>query len=417
MLEQYEENLPQGSRGLFEAEQNAGRELGNLNFLNRRIVQSVLKIPFSNEPGGRASGLDPSYVQRFTDSEIQAKIFQNYEGENVEAGEHIYDIFGLEAGLDKILSELGKPFSLSMADAESESLVKNGEYFAFFQNIIDSKLRALDRERLGLTALESDSAVFSDKRSVAELLTENQVERVGISAIKHMFEPERNKESERDFTRKQGREDIKFADYGNAAGGITARLANFSTEKGLAAGLNEKLNVWLGELREGMEHFKPKGGRDVQSFFMGEKGDISGMGNADGNLLWEGRDAESFTKTGSGSLSNDEICRTLTGSAVRDGFDMEKLLNMASPAPSLPSQDLLYEPAKAGGEKAQAAASQGTGGNKMYTIQIEGRGKVEVDGAILKGQMLDTLVENIRPVLIDILDEEMFAESEGSYYF
>ena len=52
---------------------------------------------------------------------------------------------------------------------------------------------------------------------------------------------------------------------------------------------------------------------------------------------------------------------------------------------------------------------------KKVTLEINGSGAIQVSGNVDKTAMLEVLVENVKPVLPDILNEEIFQEGDGTY--
>lgn len=54
---------------------------------------------------------------------------------------------------------------------------------------------------------------------------------------------------------------------------------------------------------------------------------------------------------------------------------------------------------------------------RSITLKIEGAGSFKVDGRLSKESVLDTLTENLRPILINLIQEEIFEEGDGSYEY
>jgi len=52
---------------------------------------------------------------------------------------------------------------------------------------------------------------------------------------------------------------------------------------------------------------------------------------------------------------------------------------------------------------------------RSITLKIEGAGSLKVDGRLSKESILDTLTENLRPILIDIMEEEILNSGDASY--
>jgi len=54
---------------------------------------------------------------------------------------------------------------------------------------------------------------------------------------------------------------------------------------------------------------------------------------------------------------------------------------------------------------------------RSITLKIEGSGSLKVDGRLSKESVLDTLTENLRPILINLIQEEIFEEGDDSYEY
>lgn len=66
-------------------------------------------------------------------------------------------------------------------------------------------------------------------------------------------------------------------------------------------------------------------------------------------------------------------------------------------------------------EPAQTSASYGGGSDKKITLEIAGSGSIQVSGDVDKEAVVEILMDNIKPVLIDIISEEIFQEGDGTY--
>ena len=54
---------------------------------------------------------------------------------------------------------------------------------------------------------------------------------------------------------------------------------------------------------------------------------------------------------------------------------------------------------------------------KRISLEISGGGSISIDKGTDKQQVLDVLTENLRPVLLELLEEEIYEEGEGAYDF
>ncbi len=54
---------------------------------------------------------------------------------------------------------------------------------------------------------------------------------------------------------------------------------------------------------------------------------------------------------------------------------------------------------------------------KRISLEISGAGAITVDRSADREQILNIMTENIQPVLLDLIQKEMFEEGEGSYEF
>ena len=52
---------------------------------------------------------------------------------------------------------------------------------------------------------------------------------------------------------------------------------------------------------------------------------------------------------------------------------------------------------------------------KTIEININGQGAIKVDGSMSREEVVDIMVENARPIMMSILQDEMTEEGEGSY--
>lgn len=138
-----------------------------------------------------------------------------------------------------------------------------------------------------------------------------------------------------------------------------------------------------------------------------------------GDLFLAGEDGPELVAGAGGSrVFTAGATKDIIGRAYRDAFDLEQVGFTDSSAFHLPQQEFFLDPGTAIGKDSRGPqVENNANSNKTYTISIEGKGKVQIDGAVLREQMLDTLIENIKPVLIDMLEEEMFVEGNGSYMF
>jgi len=64
-----------------------------------------------------------------------------------------------------------------------------------------------------------------------------------------------------------------------------------------------------------------------------------------------------------------------------------------------------------GGEK------EGQGSHRTVDININGSGKLSVTGGLSKDEVISILIENMRDVLSDIVEQDMFVEGDGSYAY
>ena len=64
--------------------------------------------------------------------------------------------------------------------------------------------------------------------------------------------------------------------------------------------------------------------------------------------------------------------------------------------------------------------SNSSSADKTVTIKLEGIGSIKVVGASKdtnKEDIVNVMTQNLKPVLINILNEEIFEEGDGSYEF
>jgi hypothetical protein len=66
-------------------------------------------------------------------------------------------------------------------------------------------------------------------------------------------------------------------------------------------------------------------------------------------------------------------------------------------------------------ERKESTGGRNEESSKRITIEIAGNGKIDVTGGINKDKVIDLLQENLKPVLMSILQSEMYEEGEQSY--
>ncbi len=54
---------------------------------------------------------------------------------------------------------------------------------------------------------------------------------------------------------------------------------------------------------------------------------------------------------------------------------------------------------------------------KSIELNINGKGSIKVDGRLSREAMIEVMMENVRPVLINLIQEEIFEEGEGTYEY
>ena len=62
-------------------------------------------------------------------------------------------------------------------------------------------------------------------------------------------------------------------------------------------------------------------------------------------------------------------------------------------------------------------SESGESSERKITLDINGGGSIKMDGNVDKEQVLDIMVQNIRPVLLDLLEEEISEEGDGTYEY
>ncbi|MBR1532710.1 MAG: phage tail tape measure protein [Eubacterium sp.] len=68
-------------------------------------------------------------------------------------------------------------------------------------------------------------------------------------------------------------------------------------------------------------------------------------------------------------------------------------------------------------QPASASSGGGESSEKQITLTINGGGSIKMDGAVDKEQVLEIMMGNLRPVLLDLLEEEISEEGDGTYEY
>ena len=78
---------------------------------------------------------------------------------------------------------------------------------------------------------------------------------------------------------------------------------------------------------------------------------------------------------------------------------------------------IIYFPAQREGERSEVQEASGETGTKKIVLALEGKGSIEVtgDGGASTEQVVAVLQEHLKPVLTEIITEEIFEEGDGTY--
>ena len=177
--------------------------------------------------------------------------------------------------------------------------------------------------------------------------------------------------------------------------------------RGLQNGMNSAFSSLLARARQMAAQLKQtlKEGMEVNSpsKFTTWLGEMTGQGMANGFEV---------------STKNAMNAAESMVDSVRSAFAPMEISTPTVPTPS-GAGDGIITPNAATLSPYQALGSEGQGSGtseRHVTIDINGSGRISVNG-VSKDQVLDLLVENLRPVLMDLLEEETFEGGDGVYEF
>jgi TP901 family phage tail tape measure protein len=99
------------------------------------------------------------------------------------------------------------------------------------------------------------------------------------------------------------------------------------------------------------------------------------------------------------------------GSTVFPADETERILDAAGSVPVSTSVPADYD------DTSQNASKDNLSEEKKITIEIAGSGEISVDSSVSKDSLLDLMITNIRPILMNVLKQEVFEEGDLSYDF
>lgn len=115
-------------------------------------------------------------------------------------------------------------------------------------------------------------------------------------------------------------------------------------------------------------------------------------------------------------IAGEEGPELIVGHGGSKVFTAEETQNILSPEYNIPDTNL-KSPSSAG--TSSSADSSQTDSNKVITLRLEGVGSLNVgkNSGVNKSDIVDILTEQIKPVLINVLNDEMYEEADESYEY
>lgn len=345
-----------------------------------------------------------------------------------EAYDAALDSFNGQFGLfDEVItrSEEGAEtltaFEQSTVESAQKALESQLEYWTTYNENI-SQLKDLSAEDLGLTQTQYDSfmANIQDGSEEAAGLANSMVTNIkngNADAVKDLAQTYAAVQEQKETAADQIAD--WQTDFYNKLDGIQSKMEDtidgMELDEEAKTAAKNTIRNYADELRNGMG-LAVSAASDVKSAVEQALSftDFFNVGKLFNNLFNGGyAEGTDYATRGVHLVGENgpELVVFNGGEQVIPHDDTDAILNRSGDNLSVP-ESLLNIPTTTYSDSEEPRESK-----KTIEINFNGQGAIKVDGSTSKEEVLDIMIENARPIMMSILQDEMAEEGEGSYEY